>query len=156
MNKYLLTRSEYNKLVKRLSRLEQNQKSLIEAQICAMSEGDERECDAWSLAREHSKYNSQSQKELYLIIHNCEILEDNYLHMKDMCIEVGSKVQMLYHGKLQVYLICSSIESDPFSNKISIESPLGKAIFGRKENDIIEFNNDTIKILRVLSIKKHL
>lgn len=43
----------------------------------------------------------------------------------------------------------STLESDPFSNKISIESPLGKNIKGHAIGDIIFVTSETGKTFKV-------
>ena len=55
-----------------------------------------------------------------------------------------------------VYKIVTSIRADSINNKISIESPLGKALVGKKENDIstvILENGSTYKVKIIEIIK---
>ena len=56
-------------------------------------------------------------------------------------------------GDEEEYKLVSSVESDPFNNKISIESPIGIAIKGHKTGDkvLVESPNGgyNIKILNV-------
>ena len=53
----------------------------------------------------------------------------------------------------EVYSIVGRMEADPFENKISNESPIGKAIIGKKEGDTINVESPTgsyqIKIVKV-------
>ena len=55
-------------------------------------------------------------------------------------ISVGSKVRLkdLEFNEIDDYYMVGSTESDPMQNKISDESPLGKALIGKKEGDRIE------------------
>lgn len=57
--------------------------------------------------------------------------------IKTDVISVGCKVKLydLTFEEESEYTIVGSTESDPFNNKISDESPLGKALLGQREGD---------------------
>jgi transcription elongation factor GreA len=51
-------------------------------------------------------------------------------------VRVGSQVHITDdNGKKATYTIVGSTEADPSSNKLSNESPVGKALVGRKKGD---------------------
>lgn len=54
-------------------------------------------------------------------------------------VGIGSKVRLrdLEAGHLSEYVIVGSTEADPMSNKISNESPVGKAVLGRKSGEVV-------------------
>ena len=53
------------------------------------------------------------------------------------------------------YTIVGSTEVDTAANKISNESPIGKALLGKKKNNIVEVQAPVgIIKLKILSIKK--
>lgn len=54
-------------------------------------------------------------------------------------VSVGSKVKLkdLEFNDIEDYFLVGSTESDPLENKISDESPLGKALLGKKAGDHI-------------------
>lgn len=54
-------------------------------------------------------------------------------------IALGSLVELRDQATKEklTYTIVSSTEADPFEDKISNESPVGKALMGRKEGDIV-------------------
>ncbi len=59
-------------------------------------------------------------------------------------IDVGSKVTIMYDdGELEEYQLVGSIEADPFENKISNESPIGKAVVGHKKGESVEVESPT-------------
>ena len=70
-------------------------------------------------------------------------------------VTVGSKVTIEYvdDNETEQYLIVGSQEADPFTNKISNESPLAKAIIGKKENDIVSVDSPNgtydVKIVKI-------
>ena len=54
-------------------------------------------------------------------------------------VRVGSLVHIKDDaGKSATYTIVGSTEADPSSNKLSNESPVGKAIIGRKKGETVE------------------
>jgi transcription elongation factor GreA len=54
-------------------------------------------------------------------------------------VRVGSQVQVKDggSGKTLTYTIVGSTEADPSANKLSNESPVGKALVGRKQGDAV-------------------
>lgn len=73
---------------------------------------------------------------------------------KSNAIGVGNTVTIEDEdGDQEEYQIVSSVEADPFNNKISIESPIGIALKGKKKGDIatVELENGgyEIKILNI-------
>jgi transcription elongation factor GreA len=54
-------------------------------------------------------------------------------------VRVGSQVQVTDDkGKSMSYTIVGSTESNPSENKLSNESPVGKALVGRKKGDSVK------------------
>jgi transcription elongation factor GreA len=53
-------------------------------------------------------------------------------------VRVGSQVQVKDSaGKASTYTIVGSTEADPSANRLSNESPVGKALVGRKKGDAV-------------------
>jgi transcription elongation factor GreA len=54
-------------------------------------------------------------------------------------VRVGSQVQIKDDkGKSLTYTIVGSTEADPAANRLSNESPVGKALVGRKKGDAVK------------------
>jgi transcription elongation factor GreA len=55
-------------------------------------------------------------------------------------VNIGSRVILkdLEFGDTVEYLIVGTAESDPFDNKISNESPVGKAIIGKSKSQVVD------------------
>ena len=85
------------------------------------------------------------------MLNNAKIIEKAGNHT----VGLGSTVTIEYvdDEEEEVYNIVGSMEADPFENKISNESPIGKAIIGKKEGDIIDVESPTgsykIKIVKL-------
>ena len=71
-------------------------------------------------------------------------------------VSVGTKVRLKDMGsnKTVEYHIVGSAEADPTSNKLSNESPVGKAIMGRKKGETVEVSapRGTLKF-KIMDIK---
>ena len=54
-------------------------------------------------------------------------------------VGIGSSVVVKYDdGEEDEYVIVGSVEADPFNNKISDESPIGKAVIGHKAGEMCD------------------
>ncbi len=71
-------------------------------------------------------------------LRNVKVIEDGALN-SDM-VTVGSTVTILNVATKEqfVYTIVGSVEADPFKNRISNESPVGKSILGHGKGDKVE------------------
>lgn len=81
------------------------------------------------------------------------VIDEN--EISDQTVHVGSlvKVENISVGREVEYRIIGSNESNPKENKISDESPVGKALLGRRVGDMVEVEVPaglmTFKILNV-------
>lgn len=72
-------------------------------------------------------------------------------------VSLGSEVKIfnLKTDKEMVYRIVGTTESDPFNNKISNESPVGRALLGKKAGDLVNVTTPAgvtqLKILEIIS-----
>ena len=91
-------------------------------------------------------------EELENKINTAKIIDES---VKGDVVSVGSKVTVLdtmYNDELE-YVIVGSSEADPFNNRISNESPVGKAILGKRKGDEVEVSTPdgpvTFKVLAI-------
>ena len=95
---------------------------------------------------ENSEYdeakNEQAQVEMRIIdlenkLRNVKVIDEDEIDTKT--VQIGNTVQVLdmeYDEKVD-YTIVGSTEVDLANNKISNESPIGKALLGKKKNEIV-------------------
>ncbi|MDI9354682.1 MAG: transcription elongation factor GreA [Cyanobium sp. MAG06] len=110
-------------------------KEISESLEYAKSLGDLSENAEYSQARE-DQVNCESRiAELEEYLKNAEIKE---LHSSNK-VEVGTKIHLRISGekKDRVYYIVGGEEIDVDNGKISYESPLGKALLGHVDGDIV-------------------
>ncbi len=141
---YLALEEELNEL-KTVKRPE-----IIKALKDARAQGDLSENADYDAARSEQAQIEAKIKELEYRLEHSEIAKGS----EKGTIMVGSLVTVVDEdGEEDTYRIVGSIEADSFNNKISNESPLGKALLGHKENDDVTVESPngvyTIKIAKV-------
>lgn len=148
----LLTSQGYLELEEELNELKNVRRpKVIEAIKDARSQGDLSENADYDAARTEQAEVEGRIKELEFMLANATIIEKNNSHL----VDVGSTVTIKYvdDDEEEVYHIVGRMEADPFENKISNESPIGKAIINKKEGDTVEIASPTgsyqIKIVSV-------
>jgi len=84
-------------------------------------------------------------------LENAEIING---HFSKTTVGVGSKVKIRVSGKAEkTFHVVSEFEADPSANKISDQSPLGKALIGKRVNDNFEIEAPVGKLTyKVVSI----
>ena len=149
--KKLLTKDGYNQLTQQLVKLKKKQDHLI-SQIEDVAQPDESGEDGLvtQLKEELELTNSKIDE----IEENLEISEIISDKVSSDYIQVGSRVKIKVSSSTKEFHIVSHLESDPSSSKISDQSPLGRALIGKKINDEIEVDAPVGKIIyKVVSIK---
>lgn len=93
--------------------------------------GDLSENAEYADAKEAQAFNEGRISELTGLLKNLTVVENDGSGL----IGMGSHVKAETNGVKKEFTIVSFNEADPFSGKISNESPLGIALLGRKKND---------------------
>lgn len=124
-------KSEYDGLTK------VKRKEIAEKIAAARELGDLSENTAWQQAREEQSFIEGRIEELEEIFRNVKIIVDE---RSGGVISLGSKVKLHIDGDMEEFHIVGAPEADPKQRKISHESPLGKALLGKKVGDIVEID----------------
>ena len=118
----------------------------------AKSLGDLSENAEYMEAREEQAFNEGRIKELEELVREAVLIEENKRRAKTS-VSVGDTVEVENSGKSQTFTIVGSNEADPLNNKISNESPLGRAFLGRIPGEKIKVNTPSgqfeYKIVRI-------
>lgn len=56
----------------------------------------------------------------------------------DSKVQIGSTVKLKSNGQTKEFQVVGTVEADPLNGKISDESPIGKALLGKKEGEDVE------------------
>lgn len=109
--------------------------AIIEALKEARALGDLSENAEYDAARNDQALVESRIVELERMLENAVILEKRTTDK----VSLGTEVTIKYveDGETEKYSIVGSREADPFTNKISNESPIAIAIMGKKVKDIV-------------------
>lgn len=98
---------------------------------------------------ENSEYEDAKNEQAFIegriltlekMLRNAKLIDDENLDTD--LVSIGSTVTIkdLEWGDEFDYTIVGSVEADPGANKISNESPVGKAILGQRKGSVVEVN----------------
>jgi len=135
-HKTYLSKEKHEELKKELDFLKGDGRKKIAEQLkVAKSFGDLSEN-----AEYHEARNEQGKMESR-IIQLEELLKDVEIvkHHKSDVVEVGTSVTVLKDKETKTFEIVGSEEADMASGKISLGSPLGKSMMGKKKGEEFEF-----------------
>ncbi|MDP1721787.1 MAG: transcription elongation factor GreA [Candidatus Gottesmanbacteria bacterium] len=109
----------------------------------ARSLGDLSENSEYAAAKQDLAFIDGRIAELEDILHSAKVVTT---HSK-VQVDVGCKVTLHVNGKKDMFTVVGEWEADPKEKKISHESPLGKALMGKKPGDSVEVEAPAGKIL---------
>lgn len=118
----------------------------------ARAQGDLSENAEYDAARTEQAIIESKIVELEQMVENAVVIKE----VKTDKVSLGTSVKIEYveDKETDVYSIVGSKEADPFSNKISNESPIAKAIMNKKVGDIASVESPNgeyqVKILEIL------
>ena len=150
----MLDKKSYDELKEKLDHLKNVKREVIRKAIAeAREHGDIKENSAYHTAKQEQSLNETRIKDLEERLMNEEIVEEAS-GPKDSVV-VGAVVRLLDMGSKEEtdYRIAYELGENVFENIISVPSPLGRALMGRKEKDIVELINSRgaikFKILKI-------
>lgn len=101
----------------------------------ARSMGDLSENAEYVAAREELSFIDGRIEELEELTKQAVLIQET--HSKGQ-VKLGSTVTVNIKGKKEVFTVVGEWEADPHEKKISHESPLGKALLGKKVGEKVE------------------
>jgi transcription elongation factor GreA len=135
----ILTRQGLKKLEDELEHLKTVKRKEVAARIKLSKEfGDLSENAEYEDAKNEQAFVEGRILQLELMLRNARVI-DNHDAPADRVL-VGSKVKLkdLHSGEEIAYMIVGSAEADPDHDKISNESPVGKALLGKRKGETFE------------------
>jgi len=103
----------------------------------ARSHGDLSENSEYDDARNEQAFVEGRIATLENTLRNAQVIEDAG-NVDEVRLGSHVKLKDLEYGDILEYTIVGSVEADPMKQKISNESPVGKAILGKKKGAIVE------------------
>ncbi len=152
----MLTQEGYDKLVEELERLKTVGRTEIAEKIkVARSYGDLSENSEYDDAKNEQAIMEARIVTIEATLKNAQIINES--EISNEYVHLASKVviEMVATGRTMEYKIVGSNDTDPKNGAISDESPVGKAIMGKKVGDVVEVETPSGVIgIKVLEIKK--
>lgn len=133
-----LTREGFEKLQEELDILRTKRRQEIAERLHEAMEGGELiENAEYEAAKNEQAFVEGRIKELEILLATARVVEDAPL--ADM-VQVGAKVVIREEGSRvdETYTIVGAAEANPSEGKISNESPLGKALIGKKTGEKVQ------------------
>ncbi|AZR74675.1 transcription elongation factor GreA [Anoxybacter fermentans] len=151
----ILTREGFKKLEEELNHLKNVRRREVAKRIKHAREfGDISENSEYDEAKNEQAFVEGRIREIEHLLRKARIAEEE---SEADVVSVGKTVTLkdLDNNEEITYSIVGSVESDPLNYKISNESPLGKAIIGKKVGDIVEFDAPIGRVrYRIMALKK--
>jgi len=110
--------------------------------------GDLSENSEYDSARDEQSFIEGRIMELEEILTHAKLIEKS----SENQVGIGSKVKVRSGKDVDEYTIVSSVEANPMEGKISIDSPVGKALLGSKVGDEVQIATNIQATYKVLSV----
>lgn len=125
------TKEAFDKMISDVEELETKRKEILIRLQAAREMGDLSENGAYQGARFELTTTDRELRRLAYLIKNGEVSKAHD------CNHVGFGCKVLLDNGSQklTFTMVSGYESDPLKRKLSVQSPLGKAIVGRKKGE---------------------
>jgi transcription elongation factor GreA len=150
----VLTDEGLRKLEEELEQLKaEKRKEIAEKIKTALSFGDLSENSEYDEAKNEQAMVESRIIQLEAMLKNVKLIDEE--DIKTDVVSIGTKVKLLYvdfNEEIEFYIV-GSTESDPDINRISDESPVGRALIGHKVGETIVAETPggviTFKILQI-------
>jgi transcription elongation factor GreA len=152
MGAILLTPDGYQKLQEELNYLRNSKRKEVADRLHEAMEGGELIEDAeYEAAKNEQSFVEGRIQELETLLANARVIEMNSRHE---VAQLGARVTIREEdGDPEEYIIVSSAEANPREGRISIESPIGRALIDHKAGDEIKVEapggSFTVQLIKV-------
>ncbi len=144
------------KLKEELNRLKTKERAEIARQIAeARDKGDLSENAEYDAAKDAQGLLEMKIAQLEEIIANAHVLDENSVNTSRAYILSTVRIKNHKTGREMKYQLVSENEADHKAGKISVQSPIGKALLGKEVGDIVEVDVPAGKLkLEILEITR--
>lgn len=156
VKKNILTYKGLRKLEEELQDLKVNQRRDVAQKIKeAREQGDLSENAEYDAAKDEQRDIESRIEEIEKILKNAEVVDEDEIDLQK--INIGCRVKVLdveFDEELE-FRIVGSTEANSLKHKISNESPVGRALLGKKAGDLVEVETDAgVLQYKVLEINR--
>lgn len=147
---FYLTKEGVDELTLELAELKKQRGPIAERIKTAREFGDLSENAEYSSARQEQERAEARIADIENILLNVEIIKKPKADSK---AQLGSVVKLKSDGKSKEFQIVGTVEADPLNGKVSDESPIGRALLGKKEGDDVEIKTPAeTTIYKIVSV----
>ncbi|MFD2702573.1 transcription elongation factor GreA [Paenibacillus shunpengii] len=152
----ILTQEGLKKLEDELENLKSVKRREVAERIkVAIGYGDISENSEYEDAKNEQAFIEGRVITLEKMLRNARIINSDEIDTDTVGIGATVSVEDLEYGDVVEYTIVGTAESNPLQNKISNESPVGKAILGKKKGTVVDVNVPAGVIqYKIVDIKK--
>jgi transcription elongation factor GreA len=134
-----LTREGHEKLRKKLEHLTKvRRKEIIVDLKRAREHGDFSENAEYDSAKDAQALNEKMIAELQRDLASAQILDDKKIARDKVLLGATVKLKDMVLEKELEYMVVSELEADFSRGRISVTSPIGRGLLGKKENEEVE------------------
>lgn len=139
-----LTQEGYSEIEAEIQKLKTKEPAAVDRVTKAREFGDLTENSEYHAAREDLAMIQGRLEELESLLARAVIIKKT---RSNGSVALGSKVTVRANGADITYILVGEYEADPGKKRISTDSPLGKALMGRKVKEKVEFEAPVGKVI---------
>src|SRR3989344_1697622 len=149
--KFVITQEGFDKLTQELKELREVKKpAVLERLQKAREMGDLKENSEYHSAKESLRFIESRMIWIEIRVRNADVVAKDENHS---IISLGDSVVLEQNGNSVDYQIVGELEADIANKKLSTNSPIGKAVFGKKVGDVVTVQipagDVTYKIIKI-------
>lgn len=145
--KIYLTKEGLEELKREYEELKKTKRpEILDRVSAARNMGDLSENAEYTVAREELSFIDGRIDELDELLKQAVLISNNH----SSTIKLGSTVKVNTNDGKEVFTLVGEWEADPKEKKISHESPLGKALLGKKVGEKVEVEAPAGKIIYII------
>ena len=127
------------KLKEELAHLEQVERPRVSQEIAdARDKGDLSENAEYHAAKEEQSLLETKIAKLKNVVANARVIDESQLDTSKILIHSIVKIKNTVNGMEFTYTLVADSESDVRNGKLSVNSPIGKGLLGKKVGDVAE------------------
>lgn len=154
--KFIMTYEGVKKLEEELEYLKTvKRKEITEKIKVALGYGDLSENSEYDEAKNEQAFTEGRILQIENMLKNASVVDESEIPAGTVAVGATVKVKDYDFDEVVEYTIVGSAEADPMNFKISNESPVGKALIGKKVGDIVEATvPDGVSKFEILDIRR--
>lgn len=149
---HFISKEGFEKIEAEWKRLKQIERPAMQKQVSdAAAEGDRSENAAYTYGKMRLREIDQRLRKLDKVLDHARVVETKA--PTDGSIRFGAQIELKQDkiGKVKNFSIVGSEEIDPLNGKISMKSPIGIALLGKKKGEHISVNTPRGEVIYLIT-----